>query len=96
MRASSRPSTTPASWEVLLAAAIDSGVTKIPAVLSATAMSSTHTATVAQLTLRSPRAARLARNADMVMPPEQEPQMLTSSAPVMARITSTASSSAST
>ena len=30
----------------------------------------------------------------MVMPPEHEPQILTSSLPVMSRITSTASSSA--
>ena len=60
----------------------------------ATAMSSTQTATVALFTLVSPRAARFARKADVVMPPEHEPQMLTSSLPVMSRIASTASSSA--
>ncbi len=93
MRASSRPSTTPRACEARFAAAIDSGVTKSPAVVfCAAAMSSTHTATVALWTLRSPRAARLARKADMVMPPEHEPQMLTSSLPVISRITSTASS----
>ena len=97
MRASSCPSTTPASCDALFAAMIDSGVTNNPAVVfCVAAMSSRQTATVALWTFLSPRAARCARNADTVMPPEHEPQILTSSLPVMSRITSTASSSATT
>jgi hypothetical protein len=97
MRANSCPSTTPASCEAALAATIDSGVTKMPAVVPSVAdMSSTQTATVAQCTLASPRAARCASSADMVMPPEHEPHMLTASLPLISRMTSMASSSAAT
>src|SRR5262249_39220231 len=97
MRASSRPSTTPANCEALFAAMILPGLPNNPAVVfCVAAMSGRQTATVALWTLLSPRAARCARNADMVMPPEHEPQTLTSALPVMSRITSTASSSAPT
>jgi hypothetical protein len=83
--------------DAALAAMIDSGVTNIPAVVSsATAISSKQTAMVALWTFCSPRAARLASSAETVIPPEHEPQMLTSSLPVMSRITSMASSSAAT
>src|SRR5215468_464547 len=97
MRASSWPSTTPVSCEACFAAAIDSGVTNSPAVvLWVAAMSRRQTATVALWTFASPRAASWARKADVVMPPEHEPQILTFSLPVIARIASTACSSAAT
>src|SRR5215470_1605675 len=72
------------------AAAMVAGVTNSPAVVFCTEeVSSTHTVTVAEWTLRLPRAARYPRNAVSVMPPEHAPQTLTSGEPVISRIAST-------